>query len=119
MPPSRATSTSGPRPKPAPRPKGSWRWCSSSSPRGSTSWPKAVDGRPGACLGFRRQLTRGSTQMTTQGPFRYSHTIGFYGVGQGRGFNVPVDVALGRDERLYVIKPGRQRERPGKWRASR
>ena len=44
--------------------------------------------------------------MTTQGPFRYSHTIGFYGVGQGRGFNVPVDVALGRDERLYVINRG-------------
>ncbi len=34
--------------------------------------------------------------------FRYSHTVGFYAQ-NGRGFNNPVDVALGRDEVLYVL----------------
>jgi DNA-binding beta-propeller fold protein YncE len=34
--------------------------------------------------------------------FRYSHTIGFYAQ-NGRGFNNPVDVALGRDGVLYVL----------------
>ena len=34
--------------------------------------------------------------------YRYSHTIGFYAQ-NGRGFNNPVDVALGRDGVLYVL----------------
>ena len=40
--------------------------------------------------------------MITQNLFRYSHTIGFYGLG-GRGFNNPVDVAIRRDGMLYVL----------------
>jgi DNA-binding beta-propeller fold protein YncE len=38
----------------------------------------------------------------TQDLYRYSHTIGFYAQ-NGRGFNNPIDVALGRDEMLYVL----------------
>jgi DNA-binding beta-propeller fold protein YncE len=34
--------------------------------------------------------------------YRYSHTVGFYAQ-NGRGFNNPVDVALGRDGVLYVL----------------
>jgi DNA-binding beta-propeller fold protein YncE len=34
--------------------------------------------------------------------YRYSHTVGFYAQ-NGRGFNNPVDVALGRDDVLYVL----------------
>lgn len=37
-----------------------------------------------------------------QHPYRYSHTIGFYGLG-GRGFNNPVDVVIGQSGRLYVL----------------
>ena len=37
-----------------------------------------------------------------QAGYRYSHTIGFYAQ-IGRGFNNPVDVALGRDGVLYVV----------------
>ncbi|ETW98005.1 MAG: hypothetical protein ETSY1_20445 [Candidatus Entotheonella factor] len=40
--------------------------------------------------------------MTSTHAFQYSHTIGMYAQ-IGRGFNNPVDVALGRDEMLYVI----------------
>ena len=40
--------------------------------------------------------------MITQNMYRYSHTIGFYGLG-GRGFNNPVDVAIRRDGMLYVL----------------
>lgn len=40
--------------------------------------------------------------MHTAMTFRYSHTVGFYAQ-NGRGFNNPVDVALGRDEMLYVL----------------
>ncbi len=40
--------------------------------------------------------------MSAQNLFRYSHTIGFYGLG-GRGFNNPVDVAIRRDGMLYVL----------------
>jgi DNA-binding beta-propeller fold protein YncE len=39
---------------------------------------------------------------TTQDVYCYSHTIGFYAQ-IGRGFNNPVDVALGRDGVLYVL----------------
>jgi DNA-binding beta-propeller fold protein YncE len=39
---------------------------------------------------------------TTQDLYRYSQTIGFYAQ-VGRGFNNPVDVALGRDGVLYVL----------------
>jgi DNA-binding beta-propeller fold protein YncE len=38
----------------------------------------------------------------TQTQYRYSHTIGFYAQ-NGRGFNNPVDVALGHDGVLYVL----------------
>jgi DNA-binding beta-propeller fold protein YncE len=38
----------------------------------------------------------------TQDQYRCSHTIGFYAQ-NGRGFNNPVDVALGRDGVLYVL----------------
>jgi DNA-binding beta-propeller fold protein YncE len=38
----------------------------------------------------------------TQNQYRYSHTIGFYAQ-NGRGFNNPVDVALGRKGVLYVL----------------
>ena len=34
---------------------------------------------------------------------RYSHTVGFYAVQGGRGFNLPVDVALGGEGRMYVL----------------
>jgi DNA-binding beta-propeller fold protein YncE len=40
--------------------------------------------------------------MLTTPAFRYSHTIGFYAQ-VGRGFNNPVDVALGHNEMLYVL----------------
>lgn len=40
--------------------------------------------------------------MSTQDVYCYSHTIGFYAQ-TGRGFNNPVDVALGRDGVLYVL----------------
>ena len=33
--------------------------------------------------------------------FRYSHTVGFYSL-NGRGFNNPVDVALGRNGKMFV-----------------
>jgi DNA-binding beta-propeller fold protein YncE len=35
-------------------------------------------------------------------PYRYSHTIGTMAHG-GRGFSLPVDLAVGRDGRLYVV----------------
>jgi hypothetical protein len=38
----------------------------------------------------------------TQNLYHYSHTVGFYAQ-NGRGFNNPVDVALGRDGVLYVL----------------
>ena len=38
----------------------------------------------------------------TRDLYRYSHTIGFYAQ-NGRGFNNPVDLALGRDGVLYVL----------------
>jgi DNA-binding beta-propeller fold protein YncE len=40
--------------------------------------------------------------MSVRNLYRYSHTIGFYGLG-GRGFNNPVDVAISRDGVLYVL----------------
>ena len=40
--------------------------------------------------------------MTATRTFQYSHTIGMYAQ-IGRGFNNPVDVALGRDDLLYVL----------------
>ena len=40
--------------------------------------------------------------MGAQNLYRYSHTIGFYAQ-LGRGFNNPVDVAVGRDGVLYVL----------------
>ena len=40
--------------------------------------------------------------MSAHNLYRYSHTIGFYGLG-GRGFNNPVDVAISRDGVLYVL----------------
>jgi DNA-binding beta-propeller fold protein YncE len=40
--------------------------------------------------------------MLTTPALHYSHTIGFYAQ-VGRGFNNPVDVALGRNEVLYVL----------------
>ncbi len=45
--------------------------------------------------------------MSTAPSYRYSHTVGFFGGGEGgRGFNDPVDVALGRDGVLYVVNRG-------------
>jgi DNA-binding beta-propeller fold protein YncE len=38
----------------------------------------------------------------TQELYRYSHTIGIYSL-QGRGFNNPVDLALGRNGVMYVL----------------
>jgi DNA-binding beta-propeller fold protein YncE len=38
----------------------------------------------------------------TQDLYRYSHTLGFYAQ-NGRGFNNPVDIGLGRDGVLYVL----------------
>ena len=43
--------------------------------------------------------------MSSQGLLRYSRTIGFFNA-QGRGFNFPVDLALGREGTLYVISRG-------------
>ena len=40
--------------------------------------------------------------MTVGGALQYSQTIGFYGLA-GRGFNNPVDVAVGKNEVLYVL----------------
>ena len=40
--------------------------------------------------------------MTATRAFQYSHTIGMYAQ-IGRGFNNPVDVAVGRNEALYVL----------------
>ena len=40
--------------------------------------------------------------MCAQNLYRYSHTIGFYAQ-FGRGFNNPVDVAVGRNGVLYVL----------------
>lgn len=40
--------------------------------------------------------------MHAHAEYRYSQTIGFYAQ-NGRGFNNPVDVALGRDGTLYVL----------------
>lgn len=40
--------------------------------------------------------------MLTASTFNYSKTIGIYAL-NGRGFNNPVDVALGRDGVLYVL----------------
>ncbi len=41
--------------------------------------------------------------MASQDVLKYSHTIGFLTNTDGRGFNNPVDVGLGRDEMLYVV----------------
>ena len=40
--------------------------------------------------------------MSAPNVYRYSHTIGFYAQ-VGRGFNNPVDIALGHDGMLYVV----------------
>ena len=40
--------------------------------------------------------------MSTNGLWRYSHTVGFFGLG-GKAFTNPVDVGMGRDGRLYVV----------------
>ena len=40
--------------------------------------------------------------MSAQGVYRYSHTVGFHAQ-TGKGFNNPVDVALGRGGVLYVL----------------
>ncbi len=40
--------------------------------------------------------------MSAQSVYRYSHTVGFYAQ-VGRGFQNPIDVALGRDGLLYVL----------------
>ena len=40
--------------------------------------------------------------MSTQRTYIYSHTVGFHAL-IGRGFNNPVDVAVGRDGTLYVV----------------
>ena len=40
--------------------------------------------------------------VSTDQLYRYSHTIGLYSL-QGRGFNNPVDVALGKDGVMYVL----------------
>jgi DNA-binding beta-propeller fold protein YncE len=45
---------------------------------------------------------RGESEMSPQSVYRYSHTIGFYAQ-VGRGFNNPVDVAVGHDGMLYVL----------------
>ena len=41
--------------------------------------------------------------MSTQVAYRYSHTVGYYQQIKARGFNSPVDLALGRDGLLYVL----------------
>ena len=41
--------------------------------------------------------------MASQDVLRYSHTIGFLTNTDGRGFNSPIDVGLGRDDVLYVV----------------
>ena len=41
--------------------------------------------------------------MLAQHSFRYSHTIGFYAVRGGRGFNNPVDMAIGPNKVIYVL----------------
>jgi len=40
--------------------------------------------------------------MIAQSLYRYSHTVGLYAL-RGRGFNNPVDVALGQNGHLYVL----------------
>ena len=44
--------------------------------------------------------------MITQTAYKYSHSIGIYAIAPGRGFNHPVDVALGRNGVLYVLDRG-------------
>ena len=45
--------------------------------------------------------------MVRQTLYRYSHTVGFYtGVGRGRGFFNPVDMAISSQGTLYVVNRG-------------
>ena len=49
--------------------------------------------------------------MGKQPSYRHSQTVGFYtGVGRGRGFFNPVDVAIGQQGTLYVLSRGSERE---------
>ena len=41
--------------------------------------------------------------MSRSRKLRYSHTVGFFSLGPGRGFNSPVDVALGPNGLMYVL----------------
>ena len=40
--------------------------------------------------------------MIPTSTYEYSHTVGFHAL-IGRGFNNPVDVAIGRDGVMYVV----------------
>ena len=49
--------------------------------------------------------------MVRQSLYSYSHTVGFYtGVGRGRGFFNPVDLAISSQGTLYVVNRGSERD---------
>ena len=49
--------------------------------------------------------------MVRQTDYRYSHTVGFYtGVGRGRGFFNPVDMAISSRGTLYVVNRGSEKD---------
>ena len=50
--------------------------------------------------------------MTTDQLYSYSHTIGLYSL-LGRGFNNPVDMALGKDGVMYVLNRAGPESRRG------
>ena len=41
--------------------------------------------------------------MITPPSYRYSHTVGYFSVPMGQGFNNPVDIALASDGTIYVL----------------
>ena len=53
--------------------------------------------------------------MVRQTQYRYTQTVGFYtGVGRGRGFFNPVDLAISREGTLYVLNRGTERDETDK-----
>ena len=54
--------------------------------------------------------------MSTEGGYRYSHTVGFFASSGGRGFAYPFDLVLGHDGVLYVLNRASPDNKPDTYR---